>query len=142
MSKYIIKKVTIKKGKVKYDAEKGYVFAPKSKTYENIKKVEVVDNELKTQIMHKKLASEYKKIVAYIYQILNEDEGDAINTLTAYSELDRLKHLLMLKYQEKVDKKLLEKYMLKLEILEMEINKLMYNLYQNREVSTERGTSR
>ena len=86
--------------------------------------------------------SEYKKIVAYIYQILNEDEGDAINTLTAYSELDRLKHLLMLKYQEKGDKKLLEKYMLKLEILEMEINKLMYNLYQNREVSTERGTSR
>lgn len=128
MSNYVIKKVTVKKAKVNYDVQDGYDFLPKSKKYENVAKVTVIDANLQKQIMHKKMANDYKKIVTQIYNLLNDDSDDTGNLLTAFTELDRLKQIFMYKYHQKVERKLLEMYLKKLSILEMEINKLMINV--------------
>lgn len=125
---YIIKKVTIKKAKVNYEEKAGYEFAPKSKNYENVTKVTVFDNDLKTSILKKKIDNDYKKIVMQIYAILNDtSDDDSANVLTAFTELDRLKHIFISKYEEKMNKKILETYLKKISILEMEMNKLLLN---------------
>ena len=93
MSNYIIKKVTTKKAKVHVKTDEGYEFLPKSKHYANVDKVTVLNHELKEQILEKKIENDYRKIVMHIYTILNEDDEDAGNLLTAYTELDRLKFL-------------------------------------------------
>ncbi len=144
MSNYIIKKVSIKKAKVNYQEPTGYEFAPKNAKYANVKRVVVADKKLQDDIYKQKIEKEYQKIVAYIYGILNEGgDDDASNTLLAYSEIQRLKQIFVYKYNQKIEKAMLEKYFKKLSILEMEINKLVINLYQNREISTERkGASR
>ena len=131
MSNYIIKKVTIKKAKVNYQEKEGYNFLPKSKKYENVAKVTVLDNNLTKQIIHKKVDNDYKKIVSQIYNILNssDEDDDTANVLAAFTELDRLKQIFLYKYHQKVEKKLLEIYLKKLNILEMEINKLMINMF-------------
>lgn len=131
MSNYIIKKVTIKKAKVNYQEKEGYNFLPKSKKYENVAKVTVLDNNLIKQIIHKKVDNDYKKIVSQIYTLLNssDEADDTANVLAAYTELDRLKQIFLYKYHQKVEKKLLEMYLKKLNILEMEINKIMINMF-------------
>lgn len=136
MSNYIIKKVSIKKAKVNYPNIEGYIIHPKK--YDNITKIAIYDEDITNQILLKKLNKDYKKIVTYIYNILNEDTGG--NALQAYTELDRLKHILLYKYQEKIDRKILENYFKKLSILEMEINKLMLNMVNREEIK--RGSSR
>lgn len=135
MSKYIIKKVSIKKAKINYPQIKGYEFTPKSEKYSQIKKVTVLDEDLTAQIMEQKIAKEYKKIVTFIYDLLKEDDSEGTNCLKAYTELQRLKQLLIYKYNEKVKRQLLEKYLKKLSILEMEIQKLAISFYQNHELT-------
>lgn len=148
MASYIIKKEKITKAKVSY--EKGndsYTFAPKGSKYSNIK-VTVVDKTLKDKILQKKLASDYKKIVAQIYNILANasDEDDSSNVLVAYTELQRLKQIFIFRHEQKVSQKLLEHYLKKISILEMEINKLLVNLYQknikNEEYEERKGVRR
>ena len=128
MSNYIIKKVTIRKAKVNYQEADGYEFAPKGKKYDDVAKVTVLEKSLKEQILKKKIENDYRKIVMHISTILNEDPDDSGSVLTAYTELDRLKQILIYKYKEKLNKKILEMYLKKLSILEMEINKLMINI--------------
>lgn len=134
MSNYIIKKVSVKKAKVNYPNPKGYEFAPKNERYAQVEKIVVVDESLKGQILNKKIANEYRKIVAYIYSILNENGENSANSLMAYTELERLKKILLYKYEKLIDKKILEMYLKKLDILAMEIHKLMISLYQKEEI--------
>ena len=137
MSNYIIKKVTIKRTKVNYQENDAYTFHPKGNGYKDIK-VSVIDNALKEGIFRQKIENDYKKIVAKIYDILNStSDDDSANTLVAYTELDRLKQLFMYKYEEKVNRKLLEQYLKKMSILEIELEKMMVNLYRNRQMNIE-----
>lgn len=131
MSNYIIKKVSIKKAKVNYQAKDGFEFKPKSKDYALVNKVVIIDEDLKKEVLKKKINQDYKKIVTQIYNILNSEEDNGANSLVAYTELQRLKHIFAFKYQKKIDAKILDNYLKKLSILEMEINKLMVNIYQN-----------
>ena len=144
MNKYIIKKVSIKKAHVNYQTSAGYEFTPKNKQYAEIKKITVLDSDLKEQIFCQKLAKEYKKIVSYIYNLLNANNDDGTSTLVAYTELKRLKQLLAYKYEQKVNQKVLEKYEKKLSILEIEVKKLAVQLYQNRtpEINESKGARR
>ncbi len=139
MSNYIIKKVSVKKALLNYEIGEGYEFHPKGEKYTDIKKVAIYDGKITEEILLKKITRDYEKIVAYIYSLLNGEEGSN-NALLAYTEIDRLKHILLYKYQNKLKQKQIDIYLKKLSILESEINKLMVNLFQKEEIN--RGTSR
>ena len=137
MSNYVVKKKTSKKMTIHYQESEGYSFHPKGANYETIAKVTIVDNDLKKNVIEAKISRDYQKIVKQIYDMLNESSDDSSNVLTAYTELDRLRKIFLTKYAKLVKKEMLVKYLKKLQILELEIKKLMLSVYRSYEMKVD-----
>lgn len=123
MTNYILKNNKETKEVLLYQEKTTYSFTPK-KGYQEIKKITVLDPEMLNCLWERKLEKEYEKLLKLIYSLVANDDTTSGDVLIAYTEIDRIKKYLLSLDEKIVEKKLLEKYLKKLYILELELKKV------------------
>ncbi len=143
MESYILKNMDEEKDVLLYQEKTGYAFSPKKGTY-RVKKITVLNEDMITSILKNKLIKQYKKILQMVYTLVeNGDNTTSGDCLATYTELDRLKGILLYKYHKYLDHEFIKKYYQKLELLEMEIKKIhVLELEEEIEYHEEKGMSR
>ena len=123
MTNYILKNNKENQEVLLYQEKTTYSFTPK-KGYQEIKKITVLDPEMLNCLWERKLEKEYEKLLKLIYSLVANDDTTSGDVLIAYTEIDRIKKYLLSLDEKIVEKKLLEKYLKKLYILELELKKV------------------
>lgn len=123
MINYILKNNKESQEVLLYQEKTTYSFTPK-KGYQEIKKITVLDPEMLNCLWERKLEKEYEKLLKLIYSLVANDDTTSGDVLIAYTEIDRIKKYLLSLDEKIVEKKLLEKYLKKLYILELELKKV------------------
>lgn len=123
MTNYILKNNKETQEVLLYQEKTTYSFTPK-KGYQEIKKITVLDPEMLNCLWERKLEKEYEKLLKLIYSLVANDDTTSGDVLIAYTEIDRIKKYLLSLDEKIVEKKLLEKYLKKLYILELELKKV------------------
>lgn len=123
MTNYILKNNKESQDVLLYQEKTTYSFTPK-KGYQEIKKITVLDPEMLNRLWERKLEKEYEKLLKLIYSLVANDDTTSGDVLIAYTEIDRIKKYLLSLDEKIVEKKLLEKYLKKLYILELELKKV------------------
>lgn len=123
MTNYILKNNKETQEVLLYQEKTTYSFTPK-KGYQEIKKITVLDSEMLNRLWERKLEKEYEKLLKLIYSLVANDDTTSGDVLIAYTEIDRIKKYLLSLDEKIVEKKLLEKYLKKLYILELELKKV------------------
>ena len=140
MNSYILKNDDEEKKVLLYKEQTGYSFSPK-KGYKKIKKITVLDADMVSGILEDKIVKAYNRLLKIIYSlIMAGDETTSGDVLVAYTELDRIRNILLYKYNQKMKKEFVEKYMKKLYVLELELKKV--HVLELTEEIEERGKSR
>lgn len=140
MNSYILKNDDEEKKVLLYKEQTGYSFSPK-KGYKKIKKITVLDADMVSGILEDKTVKAYNRLLKIIYSlIMAGDETTSGDVLVAYTELDRIRNILLYKYNQYLKKEFVEKYMKKLYVLELELKKV--HVLELTEEIEERGKSR
>ncbi len=140
MNSYILKNDDEEKKVLLYKEQTGYSFSPK-KGYKKIKKITVLDADMVSGILEDKIVKAYNRLLKIIYSlIMAGDETTSGDVLVAYTELDRIRNILLYKYNQYLKKEFVEKYMKKLYVLELELKKV--HVLELTEEIEERGKSR
>ena len=140
MNSYILKNDDEEKKVLLYKEQTGYSFSPK-KGYKKIKKITVLDADMVSGILEDKIIKAYNRLLKIIYSlIMAGDETTSGDVLVAYTELDRIRNILLYKYNQYLKKEFVEKYMKKLYVLELELKKV--HVLELTEEIEERGKSR
>ena len=140
MNSYILKNDDEEKKVLLYKEQTGYSFSPK-KGYKKIKKITVLDADMVSGILEDKIVKAYNRLLKIIYDlIMAGDETTSGDVLVAYTELDRIRNILLYKYNQYLKKEFVEKYMKKLYVLELELKKV--HVLELTEEIEERGKSR
>ena len=71
-----------------------------------------------------KLNKEYEKLLKIIYALVSNDDTTSDDVLVAYTEINRIKEYLLSLREKGLKKEILEKYVKKLYILELELKKV------------------
>lgn len=141
MNSYILKNDDKEKKVLLYKEQTGYSFSPK-KEYKRVKKITVLDADMVSGILEDKIVKAYNRLLKIVYDlIVSGDETTSGDVLVAYTELDRIRNILLYKYNQYLKKEFVEKYMKKLYILELELKKV-HVLELTDEIEEERGKSR
>ena len=141
MNSYILKNDDKEKKVLLYKEQIGYSFSPK-KEYKRVKKITVLDADMVSGILEDKIVKAYNRLLKIIYDlIVAGDETTSGDVLVAYTELDRIRNILLYKYNQYLKKEFVDKYMKKLYILELELKKV-HVLELTDEIEEERGKSR
>ena len=141
MNSYILKNDEKKKKVLLYKEQSGYSFSPK-KGYKRVKKITVLDADMVSSILESKIVKAYNRLLKIVYNLVTSgDETTSGDVLVAYTELDRIRNILLYKYNQYLKKEFIEKYMKKLYILELELKKV-HVLELTDEIEEERGKSR
>ena len=141
MSSYILKNDDEEKKVLLYKEQSGYSFSPK-KGYKRVKKITVLDADMVSSILENKIVKAYNRMLRIVYNLVTSgDETTSGDVLVAYTELDRIRNILLYKYNQYLKKEFIEKYMKKLYILELELKKV-HVLELTDEIEEERGKSR
>ncbi len=99
----------------------GFKYAIKSSNL-NVKEIIILDPFIIDQLIISNFNRRYKKILEYYIAFLQDEEGDNEgNFMIALDEIARLRSILIKKYNLVVSKKVEEKMLKKLKILENEI---------------------
>lgn len=131
MNQYIIEKTIEEKSVVSYKEKDGVSFSPKKTTkMHHVKRITVIDAELIEKMIMKKIDKEYKRILSIIYSIMNSDDSNSGDILVAYTEIQRLENIILAKYKKALKKEVIEKYLKKLKILEIELQKVQITMQQ------------
>ena len=140
MNSYILKNDTHEK-KVLYKEQNSYSFTPK-KSYRHIKKITVLDEKMTSSLMEDKILRAYNRLLKLIYALVTAgDETTSGDVLAAYTELDRIRNILLYKYNNYLKKEFIKKVLTKLNALEVELKKV-HVLELTEEIEEERGKSR
>ena len=123
MSSFILKNDDEEKKVLLYEEKKSYSFTPK-KGYKRVKKVTVLDKDMVSSILEDKIIKKYNLLIKIIYDLISSDDTTSGDVLAAYTELDRIRNIMLYKYQEHLKKEFIDKYLKKLYILEMELKKV------------------
>ncbi len=124
MNSYILKKDDKEKKVLMYKEQTGYEISPK-KVYKKVKKITVIDEDMVSGILETKVERYYNRLIKIVYNLITaDDETDSSDVLAAYTEIDRIRNILLYKYGQYLRKKFVEKYMQKLYILELELKKV------------------
>lgn len=146
MESYILKNSVDEEKVLLYQEKTCYSFSPK-KGYK-VKKVTVFNEDMIECLLKDKIINRYKRLIKIIYSIINSDDTTDGDILVTYTEIDRLKSFIINDCLKHCKKEFVEKYLKKLEDLELELKKLQiksYNfmaepvVYEEKE---ERGKSR
>lgn len=141
MNSYILKNDDDERKILLYKEKTGYSFSPKN-GYKRVKKITVLDKGMVSSILEDKVIKAYNRLIKVIYSLITAgDETTSGDVLMAYTELDRIRNILLYKYHEYLKKEFIEKYMKKLYILELELKKV-HVMELTDEIEEERGKSR
>lgn len=123
MTSYILKNNKKSKDILLFEEKESYSFAPK-KTYKWVKKITILDTEMLSEVWENKINKEYDKLLKLIYSLISEEDTTSGDVLIAYTEIDRIKKYLMSLREKGLKKEIIEKYLKKLYILELELKKV------------------
>lgn len=123
MTSYILKNNKKSKDVLLFEEKESYSFTPK-KTYKWVKKVTILDTEMLSKVWENKINKEYEKLLKLIYSLISEDDTTSGDVLIAYTEIDRIKKYLLSLKEKGLKKEIIEKYLKKLYILELELKKV------------------
>ena len=141
MNSYILKKDDEEKKVLLYKEQTGYEFSPK-KGIKRVKKITVIDEDVVSSILEDKVVKAYNRLIKIIYSLITAgDETTSGDVLVAYTELDRIRNILLYKYNQYLKKQFVDKYMKKLYVLELELKKV-HVMELTDEIEEERGKSR
>ena len=113
-----------------YEEKTSYSFSPK-KGYKRVKKITVLDQEILSKILEEKVTKSYNKLIKIIYDLINSEDTTSGDILVTFTEIDRIKDILLYKYNKKLKKEFIDKYLKKLYLLEQELKKININTYDN-----------
>lgn len=123
MTSYILKNNKKSKDILLFEEKESYSFTPK-KTYKWVKKITILDTEMLNEVWENKINKEYDKLLKLIYSLISEEDTTSGDVLIAYTEIDRIKKYLMSLREKGLKKEIIEKYLKKLYILELELKKV------------------
>ncbi len=106
------------------DNLEGFRYVPKFRQNElKVKEILIVKKELIDALIEASFDKKYKQILEFYFKILSDsDEGDTNGKLMlALDEVARLRQIIIKKYQKTLSKKMSEKLLKKLKILENEL---------------------
>ena len=130
MSSYVLKNSDEEKKVLLYEEKTSYSFSPK-KGYKRVKKITVLDQEILSKILEEKVTKSYNKLIKIIYDLINSEDTTSGDILVTFTEIDRIKDILLYKYNKKLKKEFIDKYLKKLYLLEQELKKININTYDN-----------
>ena len=140
MSSFILKNDDEEKKVLLYEEKKSYSFTPK-KGYKRVKKVTVLDKDMVSSILEDKIIKKYNLLIKIIYDLISSDDTTSGDFLAAYTELDRIRNIMLYKYHEYLRKEFVDKYLKKLYVLEMELKKV-HVMELTEEIEENRGKGR
>lgn len=123
MTSYILKNNKKSKDVLLFEEKESYSFTPK-KIYKWVKKVTILDTEMLSKVWENKINKEYEKLLKLIYSLISEEDTTSGDVLIAYTEIDRIKKYLVSLKEKGLKKEIIEKYLKKLYILELELKKV------------------
>ena len=123
MSSYILKSNKEKNEILLYQEKASYTFSPK-KGYNEVKKITILDPNMLNTLWEHKIDKEYSKLLKLIYSLVSNDDTTSTDVLIAYTEIERIKEYLLTLKNKGLKKELLDKYLKKLYILELELKKI------------------
>ena len=123
MNSFILKNDDEEKKVLLYEEKKSYSFTPK-KGYKRVKKITVLDKDMVSSILEDKIEKKYNLLIKIIYDLITSDDTTSGDVLAAYTELDRIRNILLYKYNEYISKEFIDKYLKKLYVLELELKKV------------------
>ena len=123
MNSFIMKNNDEEKKVLLYEEKKSYSFTPKN-GYKRVKKITVLDKDMVSSILEEKVVKKYNLIIKIIYDLITSDDTTSGDVLAAYTELDRIRNILLYKYNEYLRKEFIDKYLKKLYVLELELKKV------------------
>lgn len=130
MNSYVLKNSDEEKKVLLYEEKTSYSFSPK-KGYKRVKKITVLDQEILSKILEEKVTKSYNKLIKIIYDLINSEDTTSGDILVTFTEIDRIKDILLYKYNKKLKKEFIDKYLKKLYLLEQELKKININTYDN-----------
>lgn len=122
MSSYILKNNKEEHKVLLYQEKASYTFSPK-KGYNEVKKITILDPNMLNTLWEHKIDKEYSKLLKLIYSLVSNDDTTSTDVLIAYTEIERIKEYLLTLKNKGLKKELLDKYLKKLYILELELKK-------------------
>ena len=123
MSSYILKNNKEEHKVLLYQEKASYTFSPK-KGYNEVKKINILDPNMLNTLWEHKIDKEYSKLLKLIYSLVSNDDTTSTDVLIAYTEIERIKEYLLTLKNKGLKKELLDKYLKKLYILELELKKI------------------
>ena len=123
MNSFILKNDDEEKKVLLYEEKKSYSFTPKN-GYKRVKKITVLDKDMVSSILEDKIVKKYNLLIKIIYDLITSDDTTSGDVLAAYTELDRIRNILLYKYKEYLRKEFIDKYLKKLYVLELELKKV------------------
>ena len=123
MSSYILKNNKEEHKVLLYQEKASYTFSPK-KGYNEVKKITILDPNMLNTLWEHKIDKEYSKLLKLIYSLVSNDDTTSTDVLIAYTEIERIKEYLLTLKNKGLKKELLNKYLKKLYILELELKKI------------------
>ena len=140
MNSFILKNDNEEKKVLLYEEKKSYSFTPK-KGYKKVKKITVLDKDMTSSILEDKIIRKYNLLIKIIYDLISSDDTTSGDVLAAYTELDRLRNIMLYKYHEYLRKEFIDKYLKKLYILELQLKKV-HVMELTDEIEEQRGKGR
>lgn len=140
MNSYILKNVKGSKDVLLFKESNGYSFTPK-KGYKHIKKITVLDEDMASGVLERKILKEYNKLVNLMYELVANDDNDSEDVLAIYTEIDRIREYLYGLKEKGLKKETMDKYLKKLYVLELELKKV-HVIELEKDISEERGKGR
>ncbi len=123
MNSFILKNDDEEKKVLLYEEKKSYSFTPK-KGYKKVKKITVLDKDMTSSILEDKIVKKYNLLIKIIFDLISSDDTTSGDVLAAYTELDRLRNIMLYRYHEYLRKEFIDKYLKKLYVLELELKKV------------------
>lgn len=123
MTSYILKNNPEDHDILMLEEKEAYTFTPK-KTYKWVKKVTILDAEILSKVWTNKIDKEYEKLLKLVYGLVSEEDTTSGDVLEAYTEIDRIKKYVLSLKEKGLKEKMIEKYLKKLYILELELKKV------------------
>lgn len=139
MESFILKNTEENEKVLLYQEKTGYSFSPKSGY--RVKKITILNENMIESILKEKVSSKYNRLIKIVYNLITSDDTTSGDVLVTYTELDRLKDILLYKYNKYLKKEFIEFYLKKLKVLEMELKKV-HVMELTQEVEEERGKGR
>lgn len=140
MNSFILKNDDEEKKVLLYEEKKSYSFTPK-KGYKKVKKITVLDKDMTSSILEDKIIRKYNLLIKIIYDLISSDDTTSGDVLAAYTELDRLRNIMLYKYHEYLRKEFIDKYLKKLYVLELELKKV-HVMELTEEIAENKGKGR